>query len=139
MSLTAEWCSRRYVKTMPSCPSSRRRSSGKSRRSTESGREGREGLGLHRRSRIRRKGGSGEQVLRLVQRTWMCRRARSAKQGQLLWKVHNLLRGVYLRTTAFKVIQLLSAQGHCIVHGEPLDSQRLKREAAFAHFCYISN
>lgn len=64
---------------------------------------GREGIGLQRSSRMWRTRGSDEQVLRLVQRTWTCGRARGAEQGRLLWKVHYLPRGFYLCTTAFKV------------------------------------
>lgn len=65
----------------PSCPSSRRRSSGKSRRSTETGREG---IGLQRSSSsMWRTRGSREQVLRLVQRTWTCGRARGAETGKV--------------------------------------------------------
>lgn len=77
---------------------------------------------------------------------WYSVRGRAGERGvqnreRLLWKVHYLLRGFYLCTMTFKVKfkQLLSAQNHCIVHGEPLDSQRRKREAASSHFCYISN
>lgn len=93
-------------------------------------------------------GKRGNRVCRGASRCWdwYSERGRAGerevqKQGRLLWKVHYLLRGFYLCTNGFlsQVKQLLSAQDHCIVHREPLDSQRRKREAAFSHFCYISN
>lgn len=60
----------------PSCPSSRRRSSEKWRRSTEAGTEARgEELGLWRMTEW----SCSEQVLSLVQRTWTCWRARGAE------------------------------------------------------------
>lgn len=43
MSLTVGWCSKRYARMTPSCPSSRKRSSGKLKRLTDVNAEGEKG------------------------------------------------------------------------------------------------